>query len=61
MEYLTRPPLDIDYTIVFYLITKGGIKGGFRKIDANQSPFFSPFAKGDSYNRHLIMHENIFY
>ena len=31
MEYVTRPPLDIDYTIVFYLITKGGIKGGFRK------------------------------
>jgi hypothetical protein len=34
MEYVTYPPLDIEYTIVFFLITKGGIKGGFRKINS---------------------------
>ena len=46
MEYLTRPPLDIDYTIVFYLITKGGIKGGFRKINKINPPSFPPSPRG---------------
>ena len=58
MEYVTRPPLDIDYTIVFYLITKGGMKGGFRKIVENQSLFFFPFAKGDSFNRQLFIEKS---
>jgi hypothetical protein len=51
MEYGARPPLDNDYTIDYCLITKGGMKGGFFKINSNQSPFFSPFGKGDSLNR----------
>ena len=29
MEYVTRPPLDIVYSIDYLLITKGGIKEGF--------------------------------
>jgi hypothetical protein len=40
MEYVTYPPLDIEYTIVFFLITKGGIKGGFRKINKINPPSF---------------------